>query len=103
MASCAPDRSSTGENSVVLPPSTSLAPRLAPALPSVTQQMVPVGVWSSSGWATWPEPFCVCCGSMRFQMPVVAVSFGSPTVQPVSVSMSSASTTVTVPGLETNR
>src|SRR5262245_23948404 len=89
VASGSPERLYAGLVSVVNPPSTSAAPSLPPLLPSVTQHMVPgAGVVSFSGCAM------VACGSMRFQIPVVAVL--GPTVQPVSVSKVSLAAVVTL-------
>ncbi len=74
-----PSRSKRGENSAVLPPSTSFSPRPPPTLPwPVNQQRVPgLGELSFSGCAAVP------IGSARVHSPVVAL-FGDPMVQPWS-------------------
>src|SRR2546427_11020708 len=95
----------TAEYKVVCPPSTSLVPAPAPgaALP-VTKHIVSFGAgeWSSSGWTgmggsggVWST--YVPTGLARSQIPVTALSNGSPTTQPGSVSMSFMHTVVPDP------
>ncbi len=72
---------------MVNPLSTSRSFSFVPAVPSVIQQMLPSGVWLFSGWVMMPESLTTCCGFMRVQCPLVALSVGSPAIHPDSVSM----------------
>src|SRR3712207_2799699 len=82
-----------GDRIVVVPPSTSLAPALAPAVAPVTRSNVPLTVVPS--WVDTPE--LVAAGSPRSKRPEVAVS-AVPAVQPVAVSNVSDHTVVPVGG-----
>jgi hypothetical protein len=84
-----PDRSKSGESSVVWPLSTSSVPAEPPPLP-VTKACVPgAGVASAPG-ASGAPLLVVPMGAPRTHLPVVALSPATPAVQPKSVSTSSS-------------
>src|SRR6185436_1519924 len=81
-----------GDWMLVVPPSTSLAPALAPARRAVTRSKVPLTVVPS--WRATLE-LVVASGSPRSHAPVVAVSVPlALVVQPVAVSNVSENTVV---------